>query len=221
MRAIPFIQRGRAGVTLVELLLAIVITAMVSLGVASMMTTVATVTEADREARSALLRSLAVREALRAYLEEALAVLQVSADGSSIAVWLEDDLTPGCANLLEVRVLTFDADEGTIVASRVEAPDAWHPVQKQALNIIMAASGDIFGTFEGFEPLGMVKSTTLAAGIADVEWALSSANPREARRARLRFDLLAPAPVDADPAEVPTTAMLVAFGLPEHRSPVR
>lgn len=212
---------SRRAVTLIELLLAIAVTAMVALGVASMMTTVATVAETDREARSALLRSLAVREAVRAYAEEALCVLQVSADGRSVAVWLEDDLSPGLANVLEMRVLRFDPATSSIVVDRVALPAAWHAVQVQSTNAIVTAAADPIAVMDAFAAIAMTARTTLVSGIADAEWIASDTDTRDATRLRLRFELQAPADAAADPADVPSTPMLVAFGLPEHRSPGR
>lgn len=216
-----FLRARRRAVTLIELLLAIAITAMVAMGVASMMTTVASVAESDREARSALLRSLAVREALRAYVEESLSVLQVSADGTAIAVWLEDDLGPGLVNVLELRVIRFDSATNSIVSDRVVFPDAWHAVQKQNTNAIVPAIADPIALVDAFAGMSMTARTTLASGIADAEWTLSDAVARNATRARLEFSLQAPSDASVDPDDIPTTPMLVAFGMPDHRSPGR
>lgn len=216
----PRTPRRRA-VTLIELLLAIAITAMVAMGVASMMTTVSTVAVSDREARSALLRSLAIREAMRAYVEESLCVLQISADGTAIAVWLEDDLGPGLVNILEMRVIRFDADAGAIVADRVVFPDAWHAVQKQGANTIVTSVMDPIAMVDAFAGLSMTARTTLASGISDASWTLSDATARDAARARLRFSLQSPSDASIDPDDIPTTPMLVAFGMPDHRSPGR
>jgi prepilin-type N-terminal cleavage/methylation domain-containing protein len=211
----------RRAVTLIELLLAIAITAMVAMGVASMMTTVSTVAVSDREARSALLRSLAVREAVRAYVEESICVLQVSADETAIAVWLEDDLAPGLANVLELRVIRFDSATNSIVADRVVFPDALHAVQKQNANTVVTAGMDCIGLVDAFANASMTARTTIASGIGEASWGLSDAAARDATRVRLRFSLLAPSDASVDPDDIPTTPMLVAFGLPEHRSPGR
>ncbi len=217
------IRRKRApfGVTLIELLLAIAITSMIALGVASMMTAVSSVAETDREARSALLRSLAVREAMRAYIEESLCVLEISDDNHTVVVWLEDDLSPGLANLSELRLIRFDPATNSILSERVTLPEGWHPAVRQGADVVVTSAMDLPGMFEGFADLSMTTVTTLASGIADAEWTLSDATPRNATRARLAFELLAPASAAADPDEVPATPMLVAFGLPEHRSPDR
>jgi prepilin-type N-terminal cleavage/methylation domain-containing protein len=221
MRTIPTQTRARKGVTLIELLLAIAITAMIALGVASMMTTVSTVSETDREARSALLRSLAVREALRAYVEESLCVLQVSDDNLTIAVWLEDDLGPGLVNISEMRVVRFDAATSAIVSERVTFSDGLHPVTRQNQDAVVTSAMDPIAMVDAFDDLGMTTKTTLASGISAAKWSLSDASERDATRARLWFELLAPAAASVDPADIPTTPMLVAFGLPEHRSPGR
>ncbi len=217
----PTRARAPLGVTLIELLLAIAITAMIALGVASMMTAVSTVAETDREARSALLRSLAVREAMRAYVEESLCVLQISADNHTVAIWLEDDSSPGLVNLTELRLLRFEPATNTIVSERITFPDAWHPVAKQQADAIVSKAMDPIATMKAYADLSMTTTTTLASGIADAEWSLSDATAYDATRARLWFELLAPAAAAADPADVPATPMLVAFGLPEHRSPDR
>lgn len=213
--------RAPLGVTLVELILAIAVTAMIALGVASMMTTVSTVADNDREARSALLRSLAVRESLRAYVEESLCVLKISDDNRTIAVWLEDDLSPGVVNITEVRLIRFEPATNSIVSERVTFDPAAHPVVRQGYDVIVPSAMDPMVMVETLATASLTTKTTLASGIADARWSLSNATARNAVRARLWFELLAPASAAADPAEVPTTPMLVAFGLPEHRSPDR
>jgi prepilin-type N-terminal cleavage/methylation domain-containing protein len=221
MRAKQSQARARRGVTLIELLLAIAITAMIALGVASMMTAVSTVAETDREARSALLRSLAVREALRAYVEESLCVLQISDDELAIAVWLEDDLGPGLVNISELRVIRFDPATDAVVAERVVFPAGQHPVVRQSFDYIVTDGMDPIAMIQTFSGMSLTAKTTLASGVSAARWSLSDATERSAVRARLWFELLAPAAASADPADVPKTPMLVAFGLPEHRSPDR
>jgi type II secretory pathway pseudopilin PulG len=221
MRAKLSQARARLGVTLIELLLAIAITAMIALGVASMMTTVSTVAETDREARSALLRSLAVRESLRAYVEESLCVLQISDDNLTIAVWLEDDLGPGLVNISELRTIRFDPATSTIVAERVKFTEGLHPVIRQSSDAVVTSAMDPIAMVDAFDDLGLTAKTTLASGVSAAQWSLSDATERDATRVRLWFELLAPAAASVDPADVPTTPMLVAFGLPEHRSPER
>lgn len=214
-------HRSRLGVSLVELMLAIAVTAMVALGVASMMTTVGSVAEADREARSALLRTHAARQAVRAYVEESLAVLQVSEDGTKVALWLEDDLGPNLVNLLEVRVLEYDPAAKVIKSRRFSMPDAWHEARKQSTNSVSPASSNFIAMFDAFAMGGMIAETTLVSGVAEAVWEPSDETPTDAKRLRLRVRFYEPAAPDDEDESLETTQMLVAFGMPDHRSPAR
>lgn len=204
------------GLTLVELLLASAVTSMVALAVASMMTSISAVSIGDRESRSALLRAHAAREALRAYLEPTLAVVQVSPDGASVVLWIEDDASPGMANLLELRLLRYDAAQERIVAERVELPVGWHPVTKLQTNAIIGASTDAFAAFASMRSMGLTREVTLASGVSSVAWSFSDATARNATRARVELGI-----EPTDPAFESPTVVLAAYGLPNHRSPAR
>lgn len=208
---------ARRALTLVELLLASAVTSMVAMAIASMMTSVSSVAQGDRENRSSLLRAHAVRESLRAYVEPSLATLQVSADTSSVALWIEDDLSPGFANLLELRLLRFDAVNKQILAERVAFPEVWHAVLKQNSNSVVTSAMNPIAMIEGFRSMGMTREVVLASGVDAVRWSVSDeANLRNSARLRVEFDLIA-----ADPGDATTTTMLAAFGLADHRSPLR
>lgn len=208
---------SRRGLTLVELLLASAVTAMVAMAIASMMTSVSSVAQGGRENRSSLLRAHAVRESLRAYVEPSLAPVQLSADASSVALWLEDDVSPGFANLLELRLIRFDSAGQRILAERVAFPEVWHAVLKQNSNSVITSAMNPIAMIEAFRSMGMTREVVLASGIDAVRWSVSDeANLRNSARLRVEFDLIA-----ADPGDATTTTMLAAFGLADHRSPSR
>ena len=214
-------RRARGGVTLIELLLSVAITAMVALGVASMMMSVSAVAQADTEARSALMRAMAVREAVRAYAEDALCVIEVSNDGHSALFWVEDDLSPGAVNLFEMREVRFREDDGQLVLRRIVAPTGWHAVQAQGLNAAVPTNAGLLAWMNSFSALNMLEERVLVSGIADARWVVDGTDPRAAPRVRLEFSIFAPADSNANPADIPTTPMLAAFGLHQHRSPSR
>lgn len=207
---------SRRALTLVELLLASAITAMVALAVASMMTSVSAVSLADRETRSSLLRAHAAREALRAYVEPSIAAIQISPDAATIVLWIEDDISPGMANLFEIRAVRYDSAAKTIVAERVELPIGWHAAQKQQSNTIVTAAMDPLGMIAGMRAANMTRQVVLASGVSSVAWSASDAPTRNATRLRVEIELEA-----AEPAIEEPTRFVFAFGLPNHRSPAR
>jgi len=106
--------RHRAGLTLVELLLAVAITALIGGAISIVMTAAGQNLTRVSEVRSALQRAHATHARLRAYTDASFCILEEdSAQG--VAVWLHDERTGGTINLSELRILWFNSKDEELV----------------------------------------------------------------------------------------------------------
>lgn len=204
----------RRGLTTLELLLAIAVTAVIALAIATVMTAVARGLTGASEGRSALQRAHAAHARLRAYTDVSLCLLQCDpghAAGDGFALWLSDDRPGGKVNLSEFRVFWFDASAGTLSVERVVFPKDWTAEMVEAADIELSASADFLQEMAAQRKLGYTETTILADGLAGSALAHSAAGPQQAARFRLTID----APSPADPAQ----QVMMALALPNHEEP--
>ena len=156
----------RRGVTLLELMLALSVTAMVGLGVASMLSMISSSTRNAREARSLLLRAHAGQIRLRSYLDSSLRMLGYDA-AQGLAIWLHDQRTVDSVNLSEVRVFWYDGGARTLSVEWVSFPEAWTELQIQAVDTVVPDGSDYFAVMEAQRAAGMTATLEL---VEDVTW---------------------------------------------------
>lgn len=202
--------RVRRGLTVLELLLAVAITAIVGMAIATVMTTVSRGMTSAGEARSALQRVHAAHVRLRAYTDSARSVLAYDPD-RGFALWLHDDRPGGAVNLSELRVFWFDAGAQRIRVERVKWPEEWPAELVEAADIELSPSADFFAEMEQQRALGYTEVGTIADGVTDAEMAFNESPVNRANRARMTLRV---AVADNESQDV-----LLAFGFPNHAEP--
>ncbi len=200
----------RRGLTLLELTLALSVTAMVGLGVAATLTLVGRGSEADREARSLLLRAHAAQTRFRAYLEPALSLLQYD-EAEGVALWLHDQETPGKINLSEVRVIWINKVAGKMIVEWVSFPEEWTELQKAAFDTAVDPGTSFFTVMEEQRAAGFTALLDLMDGLEHATMAFDTEDVQQARRAELRMEFLTS---DGRSSETMST-----FGLKQHTDP--
>jgi len=200
---------ARPGLTLIELLIALVITALMGLAIGSMMTMVGSVSERDRTERAALLRAHAGQVRLRAYMDPALCVLQHDEDDHAAVVWLYDMNGAEAVNLTELRLIGVN-DDGELTVEWVKFPENWTELQLIAADLTVPAGSDFAGAIALQRGLGYTRTTTLLTGVSDAAWTFSEKTPPESSRVRLGLTL------ESGDASF---GALYAFGLKDHAQP--
>ena len=113
------------GVTLVELMLAMTITAIIGLTVSAMLAAASYGTSSSRDLRELVVRSKTLGSRINAAIQQADRVLAIGDD--FIVLWTDAD-RDGEPSLHELRRLTFDSEQGrlTAAAAAADAPStAW------------------------------------------------------------------------------------------------
>ena len=200
----------RRGLTTLELVLALLVTTLVGLGVASMLSMVSAGEAADREGRSVLLRAHAAQVRLRAYFNPAKRAMEYRS-GEGLSVWLHDQRDEGLVNLSELRIIWTDAADGTMRVEWVDFPDDWTETQILTFDAAMSPDADFFAVMATQRAAGMTASMPLVDGLASADMSFQNAgrpNLSERVFVRLRFT--------GDPEERETVA---AFGLSDYVAP--
>jgi hypothetical protein len=203
---------ARRGLTLLELMLAMAITGMVGVGIASMLTMVATGARGNRDGRSAVLRTHAAGVRLRAYMDPALCVLQHD-PARGLVVWLSDTTGDGVVNLTEMRVIWWDEASREVSVERVALPEAWSPILKQTYDAPLPAGSDFFAVMIDQRLAGFTEALRVVDGLERFEASFDAIDVQEARRVDL---LLAEATEEFGAFEA-----MISFGLGDHRAPRR
>ena len=113
----------RRGLTLLELLLALSITAMVAAAIAAMLGAVSTGVGTRRDNRTVMVLANAAESRLAAYIAPSRCVLDVA--DPNVVLWLNDNHESETVHATEIRWLQHDAAAGTISVSYVCFPDGW------------------------------------------------------------------------------------------------
>lgn len=213
MTAAP--RRAR-GLTLVELLLALSLTALAGLGTASMLAMIGQSTQADREGRSVVMRAHAVHSRVAAYLEPALCVLQQDQQRGGLAVWLMDQSGPGMVNLTEIRVFWYDPQAKALTTERVAFPEAWPQAAKDAADVTVPANSDFLALVQAQRALGYTVTQEIGREVWSAQWSFDAGAAQGLPNAKR---VLFTGQIGIN--QTAAAGLLVATGLPNQRKPTQ
>ncbi len=199
----------RRGLTTLELLVALAITTITGLGVATVIVSVGRSIEGMNATRGAIQRASVAHHRVRAYTETALCLL--AADERGLAIWLHDQNENNQVNASELRIFWFDEESAEVIVEHVRYPDEIDEVARLKHDIALVAADDPFTVMESQRALGFTEQAVIADGVAGLVTTAQTKDVRDAQRFQieLRFTSLA-----GDTEEV-----LLAVGLSQHRRP--
>ncbi|MBN8644109.1 MAG: hypothetical protein J0L61_02580 [Planctomycetes bacterium] len=196
--------------TLLELLLALAVTILTGAAAAAVTLAVSRGMISMNAGRSVINRANLIQARLRAVTDTARCALDAAAD-KGLAVWAEDPNADGRVNVLELRVVWFNADEQTLTLERVQFPKEWTQEWVDSHNLTLAAADDPFLAMQAQRALGYTTTSVLGSrvGVTAVEspekvW-------KDAQRLRVNAD------VTDDLGS--SVGLLVCLGFPSHRPP--
>ncbi len=161
------------GLTLVEMMLALAVTALVAGAIAGMMSAVSAGVGVRRDARTAMIRANLASVRLGSYVGPARAVLDVDPD--RFVLWLNDNRPGGTVHVSEVRWFRFDADQGRIIVTYLQFPEHWSDLDEDLVDIPYAANADWWQVLADLETRGFVGSRTVIDGLIGVEFECAAA----------------------------------------------
>ncbi len=204
-------HRRARGLTLLELLIAVVITTIAGMALSSVMITTARSITGTSGSRSALQRAHVAYIRLRAFTDPGLCLLQ-DEPGQGFALWLEDTKPGDTVNLREMRAFWFNPGTGLLTVERVEFPPEWPPEMQDAFDIPLGSGSDFLAEMQVQRALGYTKTETLADGLLDLSLTHDGMTPQQARRLWLTFTI-------NDASEQPPE-VLTAYAFLTHEEPL-
>lgn len=196
-RCIPRVRRIR-GLSLVELILALSMTALVASGVAGMLAGVGTGIAVGRDARTSMLAASASQRRILDDLADHACVLE-STPTKAVA-WSGDLRSGGEVEASELAWISFDPTSRTLAVERVSIPDDWSAMDRAFGDPRLEPGQDPWTLLAAMRTRGIVQRRVLADGLID------SVFTTLADGATLRIDL----EFDLDSASGETT-VAVAF----------
>jgi hypothetical protein len=118
----------RRALTLLELMLALVITTLIAGAIWGMMSAVSTGVSTRRDTRSTMVGANAAATRIGAYIAPSRCILDAGSVG--LVIWLNDDRESETVHATELRWMFFNADTGTLDVCFVHFPDAWSQAAK-------------------------------------------------------------------------------------------
>jgi len=174
-------------VTLVELLIALIITSMLALGVASILYAASYGTSSRREVRRMVVRT----EQLRARLDDAVRNARaVLASGNAyIVLWIGDTRRNNQVNLSELQLIELASGSTQLKSYETQFPGGWTEAQIEAADTAYAAGSDFAAVAQAAKQGSYFPGTTWAGGISDFSVTLDHGTPVQARMATWRLTL--------------------------------
>lgn len=178
----PLPALSRRGLTLLEFMIAMLITSFIAVAMGGMVTAVASSIEADRFNREAIVRGQALDVRVGSYITPSLYILDSSSRPESIVIWLEDSRPGGTVHLTEVRWIERESDTNTVVLHYVKFPDAMSQVERDALDVeVPVAGADWWAALATMQAFGYTDKQRLCPDVAQFEISHSSATTQAQR----------------------------------------
>ena len=171
--------RGRRGLSLIELLLAITISSMVAGAIAGMLGAVSAGVGTRKDSREIMVLAHSAQCRLSAYLATSRCVL--SGSRSSLTLWLNDDRSSETVHATEIRWLRFDVDTGELIVEYVTFPVSWTPTACELADIEYSADSDWAAVRATYQALGHLTAQALVDHLVDVELQHDQAKAADSR----------------------------------------
>ncbi len=177
--------RIRRGLTFIEFVLALAITAMVAAAIGAMVSAVASGEMSRRDNRGTVIRTYAAKTRLSAYLARCRSVLEVGSIDA--VVWLNDWRGGGTVHATELRWLVFDSANNSIDVYYVDFPDAWNEFQQAVEDAEYSSGQDWAAVLSSYMASGYVSNLTLVDGVNAM--AVTTNQPAAIDSTSITFDL--------------------------------
>ena len=202
----------RRGLSLVELLMGLAISAMVALGIAGMLGGVANGISVGTDARTGMLATGVIQSRFVEAVTPAACVL--AAEPQRTVLWLGDTRPGGLVEPSEMAWLTIDESSGMIRIERVVFPDNWGPIEKAMFDQPIRPNANPFPVLLQVRDQGLAQAEILADGVLRGTFRDSDSLP-EVHEVRIDLELDLP----TGPRVASVTALLEHHRIPPEWTP--
>lgn len=177
----------RRGLTVVELLLALTITAIISLAISSMLFAVSHGTDSSNDMRALLLRQRLVAARLNAMIRSSHMVL---ATGSNhVVLWTHDANNSGTPNRSEVRYLEMNTVSGELWSYKTVWPVSMTTEQIEAADVEYDLTADFASLMPAFKGQASFPGERWATDLSGWVVTLNNIDPQLATLVSYRFSM--------------------------------
>ena len=169
----------RRGLSLLEMLLALSITALIAAGISSMISAVTSGVGSRRDIRTTMVRANAAQTRLAAYIVPCRSML--ASNGSNLVLWLNDSRESDSVHATEIRWLLVDADQGAIDVHFVDFPDTWTQAAKDLADAEYPATADWDAVLTQYQTDGWVTTVRLVDGLDSASVRTDAVAPMDSR----------------------------------------
>lgn len=173
----PRNRRRAAGLTLIEMTLALSISGLVALGVASMLLAVSNGTNAGGERRTRVVRHKVLSSRIADAVRKSHRVLDSGTD--YLVLWTADLDGSGTPDLAELRYLVRDTATNTLYEYQTEFPADWTDAQIAAANTAYALSADFGSIAEALVGDSLFPEERWATGVSGMTISLNADTPTQ------------------------------------------
>ena len=156
----------RRGLTFLEFILALAVTAMVALAISGMLTSVAMGQRLRRDNRAFVIRTHALKSRLSAYIGPCRSLL--ACNGTDLVLWRDDSRESGSVHASEIRWIIFDAVNGELDVHFVSFPDDWTDVAKALADQEYPYDTNWSAVYAAYDADGLIASYSLLDGLESV-----------------------------------------------------
>jgi hypothetical protein len=190
------------GLSLLEMLLAMSITAMVGGAIVGMLGAVSTGVGSRRDSRTTMVQAAASRSRLAAYIAPARSVL--ASTTSSVTLWLDDSRESQTVHASEIRWIRFNAEDREITVRYVRFPEAWSQTTRNLADNEYAAGSNWDIVLTTYTAQGLIASMTLVDEVESVEVSADATLSKDVKHMAFELGFAA----DAGPMPVMVSATI-------------
>ncbi len=187
MTPLPVTHRRCLGLTLVELLLALSITALVGASIAAMLTAVSYGTSSEKDLRTLVVKHKTTDARQSAAIRSSKMVLDQGAD--FMVLWTADLNGSGLPNLLEIRRIEYDSGTNELKSHETDFPDSWSQATIDAANAEYQLTDDFGAITSALTSSSLFPSSLWATDVTDWTVTLDNADPQRASLVSYRVTL--------------------------------
>jgi len=177
----------RRGLSLLEMTLAIGITAVIGVAIASTMAASANSLSSKDDGRQSAIRLATTQVRLSAYIAPSRCLLDKS--NTQITLWLEDSNKSKTIHASEIRWIGFDELANVLTVKFVDFPEEWLPSMIDNADIECNSLTNYSLLLSSFESNGFIDSISLVDAIQTCQFWIDTDNPIDATQISTRFSL--------------------------------
>ncbi|MBT4530353.1 MAG: hypothetical protein HOC27_04040 [Phycisphaerae bacterium] len=177
----------RRGLSLLEMTLAIGLTAIIGAAIAAMMAAATNSLTSKDDGRQSSIRLATTQVRLGAYIAPSRCI--VDKNNSHITLWHEDSTESKTINASEIRWIQFNEENKLLAVKFIVFPEEWSDSMIDSYDTECDSDTDYESLLYSFEDEGLVESIPLVDAIASCNFWMNETEPFEATHVSIRFSL--------------------------------